>query len=336
MSFILDALNKAQRERQEQHQPVPQLSTVHHTPPAPMVAMEGRRPSLVVMFAGLAILAVIAVGLGYWLMADRTPSAKPVEDAAAVIVAPAPQVPASPAKPEPGPAEPQVESGRAESNGAQNAAPMPEVAPSTPAAEVATLYQSARETPASAQVSAFSNPTSTPAPVEAVTHDNPAAAVDAEEPDPAAQAAAALAQIRARQRARPVPVSQLVKPQPQEVQGPSQVQMQAPPQTQAPLQTETPEHEPASQNSVASRIDIPFVQELSWTLQQTLPTINYSAHNYSAASGESSVDINGTTYRTGSQIGGGLAVEEILSDGVILRFRGQAVKLRALNSWVNF
>lgn len=67
-----------------------------------------------------------------------------------------------------------------------------------------------------------------------------------------------------------------------------------------------------------------------------LPSILYTVHHYEANPANRLVEINSTTFRTGGTVAEGLILEEILNDGIILRYRSQRFKLPALNSWVNF
>ncbi len=75
--------------------------------------------------------------------------------------------------------------------------------------------------------------------------------------------------------------------------------------------------------------------ELPWNQRQQIPTISYSRHNYLQNS-VSTVMINGEIVGEGNSLSGGqLIVVEIFVDGVVLNFRGNKFKLRALNGWVN-
>jgi general secretion pathway protein B len=65
MSLILDALNKAQRERQEQQEPVPQLSTVHYTPSAGTDNPAHVRKGAIA--GGVLVLCLAAFLGGRWL-----------------------------------------------------------------------------------------------------------------------------------------------------------------------------------------------------------------------------------------------------------------------------
>lgn len=79
----------------------------------------------------------------------------------------------------------------------------------------------------------------------------------------------------------------------------------------------------------------PFLADLSQQRKDAIPTLLYSSHDYRDDGGQSSVRINGTVATAGQNLGKGVAVEEILSDSVVLRYEGQVFRLRALNSWVN-
>lgn len=78
---------------------------------------------------------------------------------------------------------------------------------------------------------------------------------------------------------------------------------------------------------------VPMLEELSQMLRDGIPTLMYSQHDY-RSSGESAVFINRERRREGDSIGG-VRVQEILPDSVILSYRGTEFRLRALNSWVN-
>src|SRR6056297_252429 len=77
----------------------------------------------------------------------------------------------------------------------------------------------------------------------------------------------------------------------------------------------------------------PMLDELSQAFRDAVPTIIYSQHDY-RSSGESAVFINRERRQEGETVDG-VSVQEILSDSVILSYRGTVFRLRALNSWVN-
>ncbi|MDZ7782244.1 MAG: general secretion pathway protein GspB [Halioglobus sp.] len=79
----------------------------------------------------------------------------------------------------------------------------------------------------------------------------------------------------------------------------------------------------------------PFLMDLSQQTRDEIPTVMYQRHNYGGDPSRSSVVLNGKTLRAGGNAAPGVTVDEILSESVILSFRGTQFRLRALNSWVN-
>jgi general secretion pathway protein B len=92
--------------------------------------------------------------------------------------------------------------------------------------------------------------------------------------------------------------------------------------------------ENAKARTFDSLTDVMAFNDLPWNAKQQIPTISYSRHNY-AANNISSVVINGQTSGQGNLISGDFVVEEILKDGVVLRYKDKVFKLRKLNGWVN-
>lgn len=79
----------------------------------------------------------------------------------------------------------------------------------------------------------------------------------------------------------------------------------------------------------------PFLSSLSQHLKDDIPSILYSQHDYNSSENQSTVVLNGTTLKAGANVGGGVRLDEILRDSIVLSFRGEQFRLRALNSWVN-
>jgi general secretion pathway protein B len=88
-------------------------------------------------------------------------------------------------------------------------------------------------------------------------------------------------------------------------------------------------------NARLSEHPAPFINSLSQQLKDAIPTIYYSRHDYSSTPGQSTVVLNGQTVRVGGSVKGGVKLDEILPDSVVLSHRGTQFRLRALNSWVN-
>lgn len=94
------------------------------------------------------------------------------------------------------------------------------------------------------------------------------------------------------------------------------------------------EAEPEPRPASVSQPAVPGIRDLSWSLQQDIPSLNYQAHQYRGGQG-STVTINQREYRTGDRVATDLRIERIEEDGVVLTFKGQSFKLQALNSWIN-
>ena len=77
----------------------------------------------------------------------------------------------------------------------------------------------------------------------------------------------------------------------------------------------------------------PLLEDLSQQTKNAIPSVMYSVHDWQPA-GSSRVTLNGSVLSEGQQLNG-FKVEEILTDSVILSYRGTEFRLRALNSWVN-
>ncbi len=80
---------------------------------------------------------------------------------------------------------------------------------------------------------------------------------------------------------------------------------------------------------------IAYFNDLPWGRKQAIPTISYARHDY-LANGISTVVINGETRGIGNQVSRGqFVIEDILEDGVVLRYGELRFKLPALSGWVN-
>lgn len=87
-------------------------------------------------------------------------------------------------------------------------------------------------------------------------------------------------------------------------------------------------------NKTYAALDVPDLSQLPVGLQQEIPSIIYSQHNF-ATEGTSNVVLNGQPRLARTMISAQLSLDEIYVDGILLRFREHKFKLRALNNWVN-
>lgn len=76
-----------------------------------------------------------------------------------------------------------------------------------------------------------------------------------------------------------------------------------------------------------------FIGELSHSIQKTIPTLMYREHVHNGSA--NFVTLNNNKRQKGQLVAEKIYLEEILPDGIILRFESQKFKMKALNSWVN-
>ncbi len=79
----------------------------------------------------------------------------------------------------------------------------------------------------------------------------------------------------------------------------------------------------------------PLIVELSQRIKDQIPSIFFRKHDWSSAAATSSVHLNSGVYRVGDTVAPGLRLVEILPNSIVLDYRGEEFRLRALNSWVN-
>jgi hypothetical protein len=100
-----------------------------------------------------------------------------------------------------------------------------------------------------------------------------------------------------------------------------------PPVTEKPPRTLTGTALLASPGAGADTAPARFLRNMSQEFQRRLPPLVVNIHVYSPEESQRVLYINNRAYRKGEQIEGGIAVEEIVPDGVVLRYHGQRFKL---------
>lgn len=73
--------------------------------------------------------------------------------------------------------------------------------------------------------------------------------------------------------------------------------------------------------------DTPMLEQMSAEFQRTLPPMTVTIHVYAQSESQRILFINNREYHQGDQIEGGIRVEEIVPDGVVLSYQGQRFKL---------
>ena len=74
-------------------------------------------------------------------------------------------------------------------------------------------------------------------------------------------------------------------------------------------------------------ITIPFLREMPSAFRSKLPELAVNVHLYSADEAENLVYINNQQYRKGEQLEGGVRLEQIVPEGVVLSYAGTYFKL---------
>lgn len=92
--------------------------------------------------------------------------------------------------------------------------------------------------------------------------------------------------------------------------------------------------EQALENQQVEEHSSPLLEGLAQSFKDALPTLMYLRHDY-RSDAPGSVTINRREAGVGDTVAPGVTVVDILPDAVVLEYRGQSFRLRALNSWVN-
>jgi general secretion pathway protein B len=94
----------------------------------------------------------------------------------------------------------------------------------------------------------------------------------------------------------------------------------------APLSV-VPPQVPASPPPVMDSGEIPWLSSLPEGFRRSLPPLSINIHVYSPDESQRILYINNSPAREGERIEGGVVVEEIVEDGVVLQYDGQRFKL---------
>ena len=320
MSYILDALKKAERERHLAK--IPTVNTVHR------ISWDRRRP-IWLWIAGAAVLANAAVLI--WLLRPEPAREKgtPSPPAASAPMAAAPEKPLA-----------LVERPAAVNPASKTA--MPETAPPTVAPLPERSLTSERPAVAQRQPRPEATPEPTPKPAEAKsTPAVPAAApptstlapskpktapTPVTPPAPSVTEKAVTPSAPATPAAPAKPSAPAVPSVPEKPAAPP-----APPRTAAAV-PEKPAAPPAatSPTKPAERMaePLPALQDMSAAEQEGIPKMAFQVLVYSEVPAERMIFINNQKYIEGQSIEGKVAVESILPDGAILNYQGKRFKLR--------
>lgn len=303
MSLILDALRKADRERQQQQNGVPGLDAAHARAEVPP-----RR-----LWPWLVAIAVVVLGLlaaVIWLALER--------HQAAPVVVQAPEPVSSITKPS-APAQataanaPTITSASADSLSLEVA---PGELDGKTASSVASGSTAAPASKRMAQTAAGQASSDTTQMNTQENLDKPA--VDAEV---------------ARLYSAPPPDESPETVAPRPAVAPVKVPATASAITDSAATRPAPDDAALRSSLLAAHPNVGTIRDLPLAVQNAIPTLMYAAHEYRQG-GASEVTINNQSLREGQTLGD-LEVEMIAEDGVILRKGDHQFKLTAMSSWVN-
>jgi general secretion pathway protein B len=103
-------------------------------------------------------------------------------------------------------------------------------------------------------------------------------------------------------------------------------------QSQAKVAQAKPAPEPVAPDPDAN---VPLATQLSSDAQKRIPNIDFGAHVYAGRTNNGFVILNGKKRYTGDTVAPGLVVQRITEDGVILDMNGTRFKLNSMSSWIN-
>ncbi len=332
MSLILDALNRAEQERNEKNH-IPTLQSMHS--PGDKVA-----PSLLQrLHLERWLIGLVVAYLAFDFFRDRIPGT------AAVKSPPAEQAQVSPA-PAAGSgaivAQPKANSSAAAAAVAAAASSVPSASQDAPSERVATS-QSQNVGVKAEPIKPLAVPSNAVAKADAA---KPPARLDSGQPPP---------EGRPLERRPPVIQSQTrvdasaAIAKPVTISKPS-IGAQSAPNPKVESLYRQPQESSARGGGSASNISnsgsnqgpgaafsrAQQITDLPLTLRQQIPSLKYGDHSPVGRSADRQVVLNGNIYKQGDTVVPGLRLVEISEPGIVLEFEGERFRLSAYNSWINF
>lgn len=323
MSLILDALNKADREDGVVKDAVPDLNTKHN---GPIVGNKNRTTFILIIAVSVLFVVVVGLLIAFLVKGSDSGRGSPQIKATVPAVQPTFQATAQPAdqssdrvqSPQPTvqkitkvdnlnpPNSPQEQTRSAHTHSELTSAAIDPVQIDSGQVdtEISALYS--EQTVAETVIKPRKKP--------------PTASAGSTQSTVDEGLAQALWNASEVQKHTPLPVSAAqqdttIKPAPKEE-----------------LAEEEPVPDAPEENTLAGYAKTPFLHEMSVNIQNTIPTLMYSEHQYV----NGYVTLNRQTIQAGESVKEGVVVERILADGVILKYESRRFKLSSLSSWVNF
>jgi len=296
MSLILDALKRAERERQADPPPASVRDVVAMPGRAPAAPRPGVRIVSVLVFGGGLALAALLL----W-DAFRTP---------------APPAPAATAPPAP-PAEPQAQQ-------VVKARPAPPPTTAVPGTEAVASLDDLSDEP---ELDAAAEPAPAPAPKQKKPKPVPPTAIATRPaPPPATSPPTELRSDRAPQAQTPPPAP--LSPAPVAAQ-PAKPQAPAPPTSQAqPMPPPAPQQQLAPAEippALTQPAPLKKFREMPPDYRADFPALRIEIHVYEKDPARRFVMVNGRKYREGERMAEGPSLVEIVPEGMVLEYRGERV-----------
>ncbi len=343
MSLILDALNRAEQERNEKNH-IPTLQSVHRS------GDETQPPLLKRLHLERWLIALVVVYLVFDFFRARMqapePVAPPSTGEAQVATKPPATTPFAttpPATTPPATTPPLTTRGDAISRqveGVEAPGEKQTAAPPVPRTDRVTAVEARRLIPV--------EPTPRPgvAAQQTVRRDEPPSAAAGESsagPDSAVQSVSSVNEADAgrpdtgalpglvaqrEEPAKPAPdprVESLYRSPPQE--GPDGARQGA---------SANGASGSARQRQGGAFLRTQQITDLSLNLRHQIPSMKYSEHMPAERAADRHVVLNGNLYREGDTVVGGLRLIEISEPGIVLEYNGERFRLDAYNSWINF
>jgi general secretion pathway protein B len=158
----------------------------------------------------------------------------------------------------------------------------------------------------------------------------PTATTPTETPTLTADRATRSAEASPETTAAPVPATRTESAQSADSKIHSSARTVAPltkPVTPKPMPSVDTPRAPIQPLPVTSGGEAPWLSSLPANFRNSLPPLTVNIHVYSPEESQRILYINNRQARQGERIEGGVVVEEIVQDGVVLQFRGQRFKL---------
>jgi general secretion pathway protein B len=300
MSYILDALKKAERERHLTK--VPTVNTVHR------ISWDRRRP----VWLWIAVAAVLAnVAVLIWILRPEPPREKGM----ASTGVPAASTPIAPTVPQaPGvPADRPIVASQPDKATVTETAP-PSEPPSTPRPAVSP-HAPVAQRPSVAQQPPRLEATPEPAPKRVEAKRAPSV--------PVAPPAPSREPTRTKTGLAPIAPPGAVPEQSGVPPAPSRAVAATPEKPAAPPASASISAKPAERSAGP----LPTLQDMTAAEQEAMPKLSLQVLVYSEVPAERMVFINNQKYVEGQSIEGKVAVESIVPDGAILSYQGKRFKL---------